>query len=133
MRRHGGNNPCSAKSRSRVLSTFVFLDTTGITNERRHPCGNLIRRYDYGRTTKHGWEIDHIRPVAKGGTDILSNLQPAVSKNTNEPETSAPASNQCWIDFLRSTTRVTQLSSAQSKWTFSARSMANVLSRRTPN
>ena len=30
----------------------------------------------YGDTSSdYGWEIDHIKPVARGGTDNLNNLQ----------------------------------------------------------
>ena len=39
--------------------------------------GNVIRYADYGnRDSKYGWEIDHIVPVADGGTDHISNLRP---------------------------------------------------------
>ena len=43
---------------------------------RRDVCGALICFDDYGVTSSpHGWEIDHILPVAHGGIDDLSNLQ----------------------------------------------------------
>jgi 5-methylcytosine-specific restriction endonuclease McrA len=40
-------------------------------------CGRIIRRSAYGNTrSPHGWEIDHVKPVARGGGDHLSNLEP---------------------------------------------------------
>ena len=39
--------------------------------------GNRIKYAKHGRTdSPFGWEIDHIKPVAKGGTDDLHNSQP---------------------------------------------------------
>lgn len=43
---------------------------------RKDSCGAWIQRSEYGQTTNYGWEIDHIVPVSKGGTDRLENLQP---------------------------------------------------------
>lgn len=43
---------------------------------RHDMCGQPMKYSDYGDTnSKHGWEVDHIKPVSKGGTDDLSNLQ----------------------------------------------------------
>lgn len=48
---------------------------------RRDRCGARMRRSDYGKTTKLGWEIDHNKPVSAGGSDADYNLQPMQWQN----------------------------------------------------
>ncbi|MDE6695787.1 MAG: HNH endonuclease [Muribaculaceae bacterium] len=39
--------------------------------------GTLICWSYYGdRRSKYGWEIDHIKPISKNGSDCLCNLRP---------------------------------------------------------
>lgn len=44
-------------------------------------CGAWIQRDQYGKETTYGWEIDHVYPSSKGGTDDLKNLRPMQWEN----------------------------------------------------
>ncbi|MBN9164472.1 MAG: HNH endonuclease [Myxococcales bacterium] len=85
MRSHGTTKDGTKFDETTIAWVFLRSDPIdGLDpNEwRRDLCGATIRRSEHGNTeSKHGWEIDHVQPVAFGGGDELENLQPLQWEN----------------------------------------------------
>ncbi len=48
------------------------------------PWGRVIKRFEYGRKSNNGWNIDHVLPISRGGTNNKDNLQPLHWKSNKE-------------------------------------------------
>lgn len=76
---------------------------------RKDFAGAWMRRDHYGKESPYGWEIDHIQPIAKGGTDDIGNLMPMHWRNNRKKSDDYPdfysivkSSGIANIDFLQS-------------------------------
>lgn len=62
---------------------------------RKDICGAFIRRDAYGKQTQYGWEIDHIVPASRGGSDSLHNLRPLHWQNNDAKSDSRDGDWKC--------------------------------------
>lgn len=67
---------------SAIWNKAVAVPWYNMNMARKDACGAWIYWRDYGnRDSNYGWEVDHVFPVARGGSDALSNLRPLHWKN----------------------------------------------------
>jgi len=64
-----------------VWEKGISIPTLDPSKWRKGTCGAVIYRSTYGAIETVGWEVDHIKPVARGGTDDDENLQPLQWEN----------------------------------------------------
>lgn len=57
---------------------------------RKDPYGNTIYKPAYGTQGKMGWEIDHDKPKAKGGSEAMQNKQPVQTEANREKSDKYP-------------------------------------------
>lgn len=66
---------------------------------RKDYAGAWIRKEDYGQRDKtYGWEIDHLLPLEKGGTNDIDNLYPLHWRNNASKSDDYPT----WTTVLSS-------------------------------
>ncbi len=64
-----------------VWEKSTQVDGRNPTMWRKDFAGAWIRRIDYGQRTMYGWTINRLRPVSKGGTIDIGNLNAMHWKN----------------------------------------------------
>jgi len=88
-------NSFSLEIRRRVWRKADTVNGQDPDKIRKDRCGAWIDWDEYGNTIENGkgWEIDHIKPVAKDGGDEIDNLQALQWQNNKSKSDKYPVSN----------------------------------------
>ena len=68
----------------------IWLNTYGNNAIARDIAGRVISFDEFGALTEFGWNIDHIKPISKGGTDVIENILPMHWKTNQEKKDDFP-------------------------------------------
>jgi hypothetical protein len=83
-------SPFGAETIEAVWKKGIMVSGYDPSQYRQDDCGAWMKRSAYGKIGEFGWEIDHVKPVSRGGTDELTNLQPLYWQNNREKGDSYP-------------------------------------------
>lgn len=69
----------SLKKRSEIFGKAKKIKGKDPNRYRKDDFGNVIFFDSYGLNSEMSWEIDHIKPKSKGGSDKNRNLRPLLT------------------------------------------------------
>ena len=69
--------------KDKVWSSSKVVKGKNPDKYRQDPYGNTMYKDSYGKSSNMGWDIDHIKPQSKGGSDAMRNLQ-ALNASVNK-------------------------------------------------
>ena len=98
------NESFSPAIKDAVWKKSKYLSGAGFNELRLDACGARMKYGAYGDCSGESndvWEIDHIKPLAKGGTDDLSNLQALHWSNNRKKSDNYPItpSEYCAVEM----------------------------------
>jgi hypothetical protein len=65
----------SKSTAAKVFNKAPVVKGKGPKQYRRDPYGNVICKTSYGKNSAMGWNVDHIKPKSRGGSNNIRNLQ----------------------------------------------------------
>lgn len=73
-----------------VWNKGIVVDGYDETLFRKDCCGAWIVKNEYGKNSAFGWEVDHVYPQIKGGSNDLVNLRPMHWENNRSKSDDYP-------------------------------------------
>lgn len=77
-------------TRRAVWAKGQIVSTHDPAVHRKDICGHWMQFDQHGKEGDYGWEVDHIKPLAKDGPDTLANKQLLYWKNNQRKSDTYP-------------------------------------------